>query len=44
MLVIYGITTCRQTQKALAWLRKNNIDFIFHDYKKIGITEDKLSE
>ena len=41
-MTVYGITTCRQTQKAMAWFRKNNIEFVFHDYKKVGITADKL--
>lgn len=43
-MTVYGITTCRQTQKAMAWFRKNNIDFVFHDYKKRGITPKKLHD
>jgi len=41
-MTVYGITTCRQTQKAMAWFRKNNIEFVFHDYKKVGITAERL--
>jgi len=41
---VYGLTTCRQTQKAMAWLRAQNIAFDFHDFKKAGITREKLLE
>ena len=31
-------------KKATTWLSENNIDFEFHDYKKMGISEDKIQE
>lgn len=44
MITIYGLTTCRQTQKALAWFKAADIAFSFHDYKKEGISSQKLTE
>lgn len=41
---IYGIPNCNTVKKALDWLKVNNVDFEFHDFKKIGITENKLQE
>lgn len=41
---IYGIKNCNTVQKTLAWLKEKNVDFEFHDFKKSGITEDKLKE
>ena len=28
----------------MAWLKRNKIDFEFHDYKALGITEEKLKD
>jgi Spx/MgsR family transcriptional regulator len=44
MMIVYGIKNCNTVKSALEWLKKNNIEFEFHDYKKTGITESKLSE
>lgn len=43
-MTIYGIPNCNTVKKALDFLKENNIDFEFHDYKKKGITADKLNE
>ncbi len=43
MVVVYGISNCDTVKKAKAWLVANNIDFTFHDYKKLGISSEKLS-
>ena len=40
---VYGLPNCDMTQKALGWLKKNRIDFGFHDYKTAVITKEKLS-
>jgi len=42
--ILYGITNCDTTQKAMAWLTKKKIVFSFHDYKKSGISKRKLEE
>ncbi|HEY5327887.1 MAG TPA: Spx/MgsR family RNA polymerase-binding regulatory protein [Mucilaginibacter sp.] len=41
---VYGIINCDTVQKALRWLKANKVDFEFHDFKKLGISEEKLKE
>lgn len=41
---IYGIPNCNTVKKALDWLKANNVDFEFQDFKKVGISESKLEE
>jgi len=41
---IYGIKNCNTVKKALDWLNTNNVDYEFHDFKKLGISEQKLNE
>jgi arsenate reductase len=43
-MIVYGIKNCNTVKSALEWLNKNNIEFEFHDYKKSGVTQAKLSE
>lgn len=31
-------------QKAFAWLDKHGITYAFHDYKKCGVTSEKITE
>lgn len=31
-------------KKATTWLTENNLEFEFHDYKKLGISEEKIQE
>jgi arsenate reductase (glutaredoxin) len=42
-MILYGIKNCNTVKTALDWLNKNKIVFEFHDYKKQGITAEKLS-
>ena len=39
---LYGIPNCDTTKKAMGWLKKNELDFSFHDYKQQGISKQKL--
>jgi len=41
---IYGIPNCNTVKKAQDWLKENQINFEFHDFKKLGINESKLKE
>jgi len=41
---VYGITNCNTVKKALDWLKDNHIEYEFHDFKKKGVSEDKLEE
>jgi arsenate reductase len=43
-ITLYGIPNCDTTKKAMALLKKNKIDFVFHDYKQDGINKHKLEE
>lgn len=44
MYKVYGIKNCDTVKKALNWLNENNIAFEFHDYKKLGISREKLEQ
>ncbi|MCW3107731.1 MAG: ArsC family reductase [Segetibacter sp.] len=41
---VYGIPNCNTVKKAIDWLISNDSEFEFHDYKKKGITIEKLQE
>ena len=41
---VYGIPNCNTVKKALDWLKQNNLPYEFHDYKKEGVTKEKLKE
>jgi arsenate reductase len=41
---VYGITNCDTVKKALTWLKANGVDYEFHDFKKLGVSEEKLRE
>lgn len=43
-LKVYGIPNCDTVKKALVWLKENNLEFDFHDYKKEAISKAKLKE
>lgn len=40
--IIHGIKACDTMKKAQAWLDGNGVAYAFHDYKKAGITAEKL--
>lgn len=42
-MTLYGIKNCNTVKSAVEWLNKNKVVFDFHDYKKSGITAEKLS-
>lgn len=42
MYTVYGIPNCNTVKKALDWLNEHQIAYEFHDYKKKGITAEKL--
>jgi arsenate reductase len=44
MVHVYGIPNCDTVKKALVWLQKNNIGYVFHDFKKEGVTKEKLQQ
>ncbi len=42
MITLYGIPNCNTVKKALDWLKAHEVSFTFHDFKKKGITLEKL--
>jgi arsenate reductase (glutaredoxin) len=40
---VYAIPNCNTVKKALDWLKANEIDYTFHDYKKQGINNKELT-
>ena len=42
-ITIYGIPNCDTIKKTLDWFKQKNIPTIFHDYKKEGISKEKLT-
>ncbi len=43
MVIVYGIKNCNSVQKSLAFLNAAGVEFTFHDYKKNGLPEDKIT-
>lgn len=43
-MIIYGIPNCNTVKKARTWLAENGFNPEFHDFKKSGITAEKLNE
>ncbi|MBQ0744859.1 MAG: ArsC family reductase [Pseudomonas sp.] len=43
MITLYGIKACDTMKKARTWLDEHGVDYQFHDYKKEGISADKLN-
>jgi arsenate reductase len=41
-VIVYGISNCDQVRKTLAWLRENEIDFRFHDFRADGVERGML--
>jgi Spx/MgsR family transcriptional regulator len=41
---VYGITNCNTVKKALDWLKQHKVEFEFHDFKKLGISPEKLQD
>lgn len=41
---VYGIKNCNTVKKALQWLEEHGLPYEFHDFKKLGVSPDKLQE
>lgn len=41
---VYGIPNCNTVKKAQDWLKSNELSFEFHNFKKEGVTAEKLTE
>jgi arsenate reductase len=43
-MIVYGIPNCNTVKKATTWLTVHGVSFEFHDYKKKGISAEKLNQ
>lgn len=43
-MIVYGIPNCNTVKKARVWLDENGFTPEFHDFKKNGVTAEKLNE
>lgn len=41
---VYGIPNCNTVKKARTWLDEKGISYEFHNFKKEGVTKEKLEE
>lgn len=41
---LFGIKACDTMTKARAWLDEKSVDYDFHDYKKLGIDREHLTQ
>jgi arsenate reductase (glutaredoxin) len=41
-ITLYGIPNCDTVKKARAWLAAQSLDYTFHDFKKQGVSMDRL--
>lgn len=40
--ILYGLSNCDVTKKAMKWLTENKVEFVFHNTKTEAITEEKV--
>lgn len=43
MITLYGIPNCDTVKKARTWLETNHLEYVFHNFKKDGITPDLIA-
>ena len=41
-ITVYGIPNCDSVKKARAWLSAQSLDYVFVDFKKQGVPEQRL--
>lgn len=41
---LYGIPNCDTVKKARRWLDERKVSYVFHDFKKEGVSTDKLAQ
>jgi arsenate reductase (glutaredoxin) len=42
MIEIFGIKQCSTMKKAFDWMDEHHVDYVFHDYKKEGVSRETL--
>jgi arsenate reductase len=43
-VTLYGINNCDTVKKSQKWLKANNIDYVFFDFKKQPLTSELLTQ
>lgn len=43
-ITVFGIPNCDTVKKARTWLAEHGQDFVFHDFKKLGVPADQLPQ
>ncbi len=43
IMIVYGIPNCNTVKKAMTWLTENGFKPEFHDFKKKGVSAEKLN-
>ncbi|MEC5387636.1 ArsC family reductase [Uliginosibacterium sp. H3] len=43
-ITLYGIPNCDTVKKARTWLSEQGIAYVFHDFKKEGLTAERLQD
>ena len=43
MTTLYGISNCDTVRKARKWLEARGVEFQFHDFRKQGLSADKVA-
>lgn len=44
MIIVYGIPNCDTIKKTIKWLEAHKQTFVFHDYRKEGISREMLKD
>ena len=44
MLTVYGIPNCDSVKKARDWLAAHQVAYVFHDFKKQGVSMELLAQ
>ena len=44
MTTVYGIKNCSTVKKACRWLSQNNLAYQFHDLRKDGLSQSRLTQ
>jgi len=43
-MTVFGIPNCDTVKKTRTWLAAHGQDFVFHDFKKLGVPADQLPQ
>ncbi len=43
-ITVYGIANCDTVKKARAWLDDHGVAYRFHDFKKLGVPQDRMDQ